>query len=95
MADAIGTTATVRVDVPLTRPDGGSRDSGVTFRVAGFTASGTVITFRGFLAAYEEGRDAERYESESPAPDKGGAAGGKDVRLPAMSAGDRLRAKFI
>ena len=93
MADAIGTTATVRVDVPLTRPDGGSRDSGVTFRVAGFTASGTVITFRGFLAAYEEGRDAERYESESPAPDKGGAAGGKDVRLPAMSAGDRLRAE--
>ena len=82
MADAVGSTATVRVDVPLTPSDGGSRDAGLTFRTAGLTASGTVITFRGFLAAYEEGRDAERYESGAD----------KDVRLPAMTAGDRLRA---
>ncbi|WP_017177607.1 type I DNA topoisomerase [Actinomyces timonensis] len=61
MADAVGSTATVRVDVPLAPADGGSRDSGLTFSTASFTASGTVITFRGFLAAYEEGRDAERY----------------------------------
>ncbi|GAV94931.1 DNA topoisomerase [Actinomyces denticolens] len=55
MADAVGSTATVRVEVPLAPADGGSRDSGQTFSTASFTASGTVITFRGFLAAYEEG----------------------------------------
>src|SRR4029453_6274912 len=33
-----------------------------------FGASGTVITFRGFLAAYEEGRDADR---EAPEGDGG------------------------
>ncbi|MCL3777368.1 MULTISPECIES: type I DNA topoisomerase [unclassified Actinomyces] len=82
MADAVGSTATVRVQVPLTGADGGARDAGLTFRTAGLTASGTVITFRGFLAAYEEGRDADRYESGSD----------KDVRLPAMRAGDPLRA---
>jgi len=109
MADATGSTATVRVDVPLRPADGGSRDSGITFNTAGFTASGTVITFRGFLAAYEEGRDAERYESETaPAVTDGaaptasgsgsasgagaGAAAGRDrdVRLPAMIAGQEL-----
>ena len=90
MADAVGSTATVRVEVPLRTAGGDSRDAGPAFSTAGFTASGTVITFRGFLAAYEEGRDAERYESES-----GGRAGAKDdrdARLPAMSAGDELTA---
>ena len=72
MADAVGSTATVRVEVPLAPADGGSRDSGQTFSTASFTASGTVITFRGFLAAYEEGRDAERY-SEAAAGSVGGA----------------------
>ncbi|MDU0348602.1 type I DNA topoisomerase, partial [Actinomyces sp. MRS3W] len=92
MADATGSTATVRVDVPLRPADGGSRDAGITFNTAGLTASGTVITFRGFLAAYEEGRDAERYESESAAPGNGagGAAKDRDVRLPAMITGQEL-----
>ncbi|WP_103063018.1 type I DNA topoisomerase [Actinomyces qiguomingii] len=110
MADATGSTATVRVDVPLRPADGGSRDAGITFSTASLSASGTVITFRGFLAAYEEGRDAERYESENTPAVAGGDAGasgegsgsspaaggaakaGKDreVRLPAMIAGQEL-----
>jgi DNA topoisomerase-1 len=48
MADTRGSTATVKLGGPL--QDG---------RVVEFSASGTVITFRGFLAAYEEGRDVE------------------------------------
>ncbi|QGN58408.1 type I DNA topoisomerase [Nostocoides sp. HKS02] len=48
MADARGSTATVKL--------GGTLEDG---RVVEFSASGTVITFRGFLAAYEEGRDVE------------------------------------
>ncbi len=74
MADARGFTVTVRLGA--TASDG---------RDAEFSASGTVITHRGFLAAYEEGRD-----------DDGGAngsgAGGPDAerRLPQLSAGDPL-----
>lgn len=83
MADAQGSTATVRVSVDLSSFDGGARDSGVSFTTAGLTASGTVITFRGFLAVYEEGRDAERYS-------EGGSAGSRDVRLPQMAEGDPL-----
>ncbi|WP_166866464.1 type I DNA topoisomerase [Salinibacterium sp. ZJ70] len=49
MADAKGSTATVTIAA-----DGGPDAQ------AEFTASGTVITFRGFLAAYEEGRDEVR-----------------------------------
>ena len=49
MADARGSTATVRLGA--TAADG---------RACEFSASGTVITFRGFLAAYEEGRDDDR-----------------------------------
>ena len=88
MADAVGSTATVTVEVPLTPAAGESRDSGPTFSTAGLTASGTVITFRGFLAAYEEGRDAERYQDDSGA----GAKDAKDVRLPAMITGQELAA---
>ena len=86
MADAVGSTATVTVEVPLTPVAGESRDSGPTFSMAGLTASGTVITFRGFLAAYEEGRDAERYQDDSGAT----AKDSKDVRLPAMISGQEL-----
>ena len=86
MADAVGSTATVTVEVPLTPAAGESRDSGPTFSTAGLTASGTVITFRGFLAAYEEGRDAERYQDDSGAT----AKDAKDVRLPAMISGQEL-----
>ena len=91
MADAVGSTATVRVEVPLAPAAGAARDAGPAFSTAGFTASGTVITFRGFLAAYEEGRDAERYESDSEGG-RAGAKGDRDTRLPAMSAGDDLAA---
>ena len=88
MADAVGSTATVTVEVPLTPVAGESRDSGPTFSTAGLTASGTVITFRGFLAAYEEGRDAERYQDDAGAT----AKDSKDVRLPAMISGQELAA---
>ena len=128
MADAVGSTATVHVEVPLTgagagtgRSAGAQRadargaatpaatrdtaapattrgaatpdadaDADRAFSTADFTASGTVITFRGFLAAYEEGRDAERYESESGGREQGRDGG--DARLPAMSAGEELAA---
>ena len=88
MADAVGSTATVTVEVPLTPAAGESRDSGPTFSTAGLTASGTVITFRGFLAAYEEGRAAERYQEDSGTTTKDA----KDVRLPSMISGQELAA---
>ena len=47
MADARGLTVSLRLGATASRP---ARD-------AEFSASGTVITFRGFLAAYEESRD--------------------------------------
>ncbi len=72
MADARGSTTSAQ----LTVTGGG--------RTATFGASGTVITFRGFMAAYEEGRDAARY-----ADDAGGAAG-SDKRLPQMAEGQLL-----
>ena len=49
MADARGSTASVTIA-------GKTADAGT----AEFTASGTVITFRGFLSAYEEGHDEDR-----------------------------------
>ncbi|KGN38127.1 type I DNA topoisomerase [Knoellia subterranea] len=52
MADAKGSTATVKLGATLDREAPAERVE--------FTASGTVITFRGFLAAYEEGRDEQR-----------------------------------
>ena len=93
MADAVGSTATVRVEVPLEPTGGAPQEAGPAFSTAGFTASGTVITFRGFLAAYEEGRDAERYEAESESGGgRAGARGDKDVRLPAVTEGQDLAA---
>ncbi|MCE1179660.1 MAG: type I DNA topoisomerase [Micrococcales bacterium] len=68
MADARGSTATVRLGATL----GDGQD-------VEFTASGTVITFRGFLAAYEEGRD----EDARAAAD----ARDEERRLPKLSAG--------
>ena len=93
MAEAVGSTATVRVEVPLEPTGGAPQEAGPAFSTAGFTASGTVITFRGFLAAYEEGRDAERYEAESESGGgRAGAKGDKDVRLPAVTEGQDLAA---
>jgi DNA topoisomerase I len=58
MADARGMTVSLRL--------GAKASSGTD---AEFSASGTVITFRGFLAAYEESRDDEtEREEERPLP---------------------------
>ncbi|WP_298459174.1 type I DNA topoisomerase [uncultured Cellulomonas sp.] len=66
MADAKGSTASVRLGAQAA--DG---------RDAVFAASGTVITFRGFMAAYEEGRDTDRYADDAAgAPAAKGAAPG-------------------
>ncbi len=74
MADARGQTVTVRLGA--TAADG---------RDAEFSTSGTVISFRGFLAAYEEGRDEEsdarRDEREQAEAER---------RLPPLHKGDAL-----
>ncbi|WP_422115563.1 type I DNA topoisomerase [Brachybacterium sp. UNK5269] len=75
MADAKGTTSTVE----LLLERGG--------RAATFRAAGTVITFRGFLAAYEEGRDASRYGNDSDS--------GSDKRLPQMQEGQQLETREL
>jgi DNA topoisomerase-1 len=69
MADARGETVSLRL--------GATAKSGEDVE---FGASGTVITFRGFLAAYEEGRDEEALADG----DDG------DRRLPPLSPGDAL-----
>lgn len=69
MADAKGQTATVTIEVGPTSADAAAPaepTAPVAGTVAEFTASGTVITFRGFLAAYEESRDEERNADEGP-----------------------------
>lgn len=69
MADAKGQTATVTIEVGPTSADAAAPAEPTTpigGATAEFTASGTVITFRGFLAAYEESRDEERNADESP-----------------------------
>ena len=70
MADARGSTATVKLGATL--------DDG---RTVEFSASGTVITFRGFLAAYEEGRDDDGGR---------GARAEEERRLPKLSEGVAL-----
>ncbi|ABY24459.1 DNA topoisomerase I [Renibacterium salmoninarum ATCC 33209] len=75
MADAKGSTASVRLGAVAT---GGQN--------AEFSASGTVITFQGFLAAYEEGRDEGRNKDD--ADSDGG-------RLPNLAAQDALTATEI
>jgi len=54
-------------------------------RVAAFTASGTVYTFKGFLDAYEEGRDEKRGDSDKA----------DDQALPALAVGDTLTLREI
>jgi DNA topoisomerase-1 len=68
MADARGSTATVTIAATTAE------------QVAEFSASGTVITFRGFLAAYEEGHDEERNESAEPV----------EAKLPQLAVGQVL-----
>lgn len=50
-------------------------------KLAEFTASGTVVTFRGFMAAYEESHDETRNEAEEE----------KELKLPNMSVGQVLK----
>ncbi|MFN0155591.1 MAG: type I DNA topoisomerase, partial [Gaiella sp.] len=69
MEDARGSTATLRFGARAT-----------TGQDAEFGASGTVITFRGFLAAYEEGRDEANGD-----PDE-------ERRLPSLEVGASLTA---
>ena len=80
MADARGQTASVRL--------GATASDGTDVL---FSASGTVITFRGFLAAYEEGRDVSRYDTDSSTADESKG----DARLPAMNEGDPLSASDL
>jgi DNA topoisomerase-1 len=71
MADARGSTASVTIA-------GKTVDAGT----AEFTASGTVITFRGFLSAYEEGQDEERNSAEK--------RDDSDASLPPLTEGQTL-----
>ena len=73
MADARGETVTVRL--------GATSGDGSPFADAEFSTSGTVITFRGFLAAYEEGRDED--ETSTGRDDS-------ERRLPQLREGDAL-----
>ncbi|MGO4602371.1 type I DNA topoisomerase [Terrabacter sp. 2YAF2] len=70
MADARGSTATVKLAVDTAIEGAQSVE---------FSASGTVITFKGFLAAYEEGRDDEAAARAD--------AAAEERRLPKLSAG--------
>ncbi|HEY0188217.1 MAG TPA: type I DNA topoisomerase [Cellulomonas sp.] len=94
MADARGSTASVRiaatVPAPAVAQGTGDGPSAGARTDAVFAASGTVITFRGFLAAYEEGRDLERYASEAEPAEGGEAKGSRDARLPRMAEGDAV-----
>ena len=69
MADARGQTVSIRI--------GSTASDGKTVE---FATAGTTITFRGFLLAYEEGRD-------EPAADDS-----EDKRLPPLAEGDELSA---
>ena len=71
MKDASGQT--VSIELAATTPD----DRAATFR-----ASGTVITFPGFLKAYESGRDEPTEEDE-------------ERRLPALTVGQTLQASTL
>ena len=75
MTDAVGRTATLRLGA--VSADG---------RDAEFSASGTVITFRGFLAAYEEGSDDEARDATTDDAER---------RLPPLSQGDAVVASIL
>ncbi|MGV8877011.1 MAG: type I DNA topoisomerase [Rhodoglobus sp.] len=67
MADAKGSTASITITAG-------------NAPVAEFSASGTIITFRGFMQAYEEGQDEERNASAEPA----------EAKLPPLTEGQTL-----
>ncbi|MFT4157644.1 MAG: type I DNA topoisomerase [Microbacterium sp.] len=75
MSDAKYETTTVTIAVDLSaQPTAGAR-------TAEFTASGTVYTFKGFLEAYEEGRDEKRSDNDAA----------REQSLPAVAVGEELR----
>ena len=74
MKDAHGQTVSLRI----------AADSNAGEAVE-FGASGTVITFRGFLAAYEEGRDADRAAQEED----------EERRLPNLGEGDSVELRAL
>jgi DNA topoisomerase-1 len=76
MADAKYETTTVTIAVDTSAE---LRGEGAA-KLAEFTASGTVYTFKGFLEAYEEGRDEKR----------GDADAAENQSLPAVTVGDQL-----
>ena len=73
MTDAVGRTATLRL--------GAKSSDGKDVE---FSASGTVITFRGFMAAYEEAPDEEKTETDDA-----------ERRLPPLSVGDVVTASSL
>ncbi|MDU7239276.1 type I DNA topoisomerase [Actinomyces sp.] len=79
MTDATGTTDTLRIGMRTpSMNEVGPLASGEHDVIA--SVSGTVITHRGFLAAYEEGRDAERYADKQSG----------DQRLPKLGEGAQV-----
>lgn len=76
MADAKYETTTVTIAVDTSAELKGEGAA----KLAEFTASGTVYTFKGFLEAYEEGRDEKR----------GDADAAENQSLPAVAVGDEL-----
>ncbi|MGH8869206.1 MAG: type I DNA topoisomerase [Actinomycetes bacterium] len=89
MTDARGRTVTLRLGATST-----------TGEDAEFSVSGTVITFRGFLAAYEEGTDED--EQQGGAQGTSGSAGkraegGKprEQRLPDLHEGDPVAVRGL
>jgi len=75
MADAKGSTASVTIAAGPTST--AADPAGVT---AEFSASGTVITFRGFMAAYQESQDEERNVADEAA----------EAKLPVLEEGQSL-----
>jgi DNA topoisomerase-1 len=75
MSDAKYETTTVTIAVDTSTKLGAG-----AAKLAEFTASGTVYTFKGFLEAYEEGRDEKR----------GDADAAENQSLPAVAVGDEL-----
>ncbi|GAA3760462.1 type I DNA topoisomerase [Microbacterium kribbense] len=73
MSDATYETTTVTLAVTLSE------------EVAEFTASGTVYTFKGFLEAYEEGRDEKRSDADKQ----------NDQALPQLAVGDILAVRDV
>ena len=73
MQDAKVSTTTARIKVTGLEGHG----------PAEFTSSGTVVTFKGFMAAYEESQDESREEDESEE---------RESKLPKLEVGQKLKA---